>query len=244
MPQQEALTQAFEKGMEALPIFDRFFGEYMPRPNWSIRWDGIEKIAGLNSIFDKLSLEHAYTASFRRDFRGDPATGEQTDVERVTYGFSPLASVNMGFKEFLKGTLSGSIRFNSTESYDLNVAALNIVETFSQEISLSLSYGRKGFRFPLFGLNLSNDIDFSVTYSLTKNSRTSYDPTLLSQSADGTPLEGSTRTLIEPHITYDLSTRVRASVFYRYQKTAPDQGASLIYGTTTNEAGLDIHITI
>ncbi len=244
MSPADALTQSFEKGMEALPFLNRLFGEYVPRPNWSLRWDGIEKVAGLNSIFDKLSLEHSYASTFRRDYRGAPTGGELTDVERVTYGFSPLAGVNMGFKEFLKGSLSGSLRYNSTSTYDLNVTAQNIVETYAQEMSLTLTYSRRGFKLPLFGLNLSNDIDMSLTFSRTKNSRRSYDPSLLSSNQDGTPLEGNTRTLMEPRITYTLSTRVRAAVFYRYQKTAPDEGASLLFGTTTNEAGLDIHITI
>ncbi len=244
MTPAEALTKSFEKGMEALPFLNRVFGQYVPRPNWNLRWDGIEKVAGLNSVFDKLSLEHSYSGSFRRDYRGDPSGGDRTDMERVTYGFSPLAGVNMGFKEFFKGTLNGTLRYNSTSTYDLNVVAQNIVETYAQEMSLTLSYSRRGFKLPLFGLNLSNDIDLSLTFSRTKNSRRSYDPALLSADQNGTPLEGNTRTLMEPRITYTLSTRVRAALFYRYQKTAPDEGASLLFGTTTNEAGLDIHITI
>jgi hypothetical protein len=37
---------------------------------------------------------------------------------------------------------------------------------------------------------------------------------------------------------------VTASVYYRYQKIAPDDAGSRIPGTTTNEAGLDIQIAI
>jgi hypothetical protein len=240
----QALTQSFEQGMEALPFLNKIFGQYVPRPNWSLRWDGIEKIAGLSSVFDKLSLEHSYSSSFRRDFRGDANGNEITDVERVSYGFAPLAGITANFKEFLKGTLSGSVRYNSTSTLDLNTSAGQIVETYSQEMAISLTYGRHGFKFPLFGLNLSNDIDFTVTFSQTRNSRQSYDPTTLADNPDGTPLEGNTRILLEPQIRYDLSTRVRASVYFRYERVAPDENASLIYGTTTNEAGLEIHITI
>jgi len=243
-PPSEALTRAFEKGMEALPFLNKFFGQYVPRPNWTLRWDGLEKIAGLKSVFTKLSLEHSYTGSFRRDFRGDLTGGERTDLERVNYGFSPLAGVNASFKDFLKGTLSGSLRYNSATILDLNVAALNIVETLSQEMALTVSYSRRGFKFPVFGLNLTNDVDVTVTFSRTVNSRRSHDPRSLSQTQEGVPLEGNTRTLLEPRIRYDLSSRVRAAIFYRFTKLAPDAGGSNITGTTTNEAGLDIHITI
>ncbi len=225
-----ALAQSFEKGLEALPILD-IFGQYMPRANWSLRWDGIEKVLGISGFVEHLSLEHNYTSSFRRDYQTYPGNGEQTNTEQVSYAFSPLAGITASFKDFLKGAMSGTFRYNTSTNYDLNLAALpaNIVETLSQEISLSLTYSRKGFSFPLFGLNLSNDVDFTFTFSLTKNARTEYDPTLLSSNQDGSPLDGSTQTNMEPQIRYVLSTRVTASIYYKYSKTAPDASGSLIY---------------
>ncbi len=243
-PQADALSESFEKGLEALPFLNKVFGQYVPRPNWSVRWDGIEKIVNFGSVIDRMSLEHSYSSSFRRDFRGDIYGGERTDVERVQYGFSPLIGVNATFREFLKGNMTGILRYNSSTAYDLNLAGLNIVETATQEMSLTLTYSRRGFRFPLFGLNLSNDIDVSATFSRAKNSRRSYDPIFLSLSQDGIPIEGSTRTNLEPRIKYVLSARVSAALFYRLTKIAPDDQGSPIPGTTTNEAGVEIHITI
>src|SRR5262249_25872610 len=88
-PQAEALSEAFEKGLEALPFLNKVFGQYVPRPNWSVRWDGIEKFINFGGVIDRMSFEHAYSSSFRRDFRGDIYGGERTDVERVQYGFAP-----------------------------------------------------------------------------------------------------------------------------------------------------------
>ena len=118
------------------------------------------------------------------------------------------------------------------------------METLSQEISVTASYNRKGFEIPLFGLALNNDVDISTSYSVTTNSRKTYDVSRLDVSIEGTPLEGSTRTVLEPRIKYVLSLRVTASVYYRYTKIAPDSFGSRIPGSTTNEAGLDIHIAI
>ncbi len=239
-----ALAESFENGLEALPLLSKVFGNYVPRPNWTLRWDGIEKIAGLSSFINRLSLENAYTSTFRRDFRGALNGGEQTDVERVTFGFTPLASINASFKEILKGNMSGSIRMNSTTTYDLNLAAQNIVETHAQEMSLSFTYSRHGFKLPLFGLNLNNDVEIVFTFSRTKNTRRQHDPRLLSSFQDGTPLDGNTRTTFEPRMRYVLSSNVSASMFYKYSRIAPDEGGSTLFGTTTNEAGLDIRIAI
>ncbi len=241
-----AISNAFEKGFEALPFLSKLFGQYVPRPNWSLRWDGVEKTLGFSNVIERMTLEHAYVSGFRRDFRGLPTGEEQTDAERITYGFSPLASINATFKQIMKGNLTGSIRYNTTTSYDLNLNASskNIVETLANEMSLSLSFNRRGFSFPLFGLNLSNDIDVSLTYSRTKNSKRQHLLQYLSLNQEGTPLDGNTRTSIEPQVKYVLSTRVTAGLYYRYTRIAPDEGGSFIVGNTTNEAGIDIHISI
>ncbi len=109
---------------------------------------------------------------------------------------------------------------------------------------MSASYSRSGFEIPFFGLALNNDIDISASYSVSKNSRTTYDVSKLDQDLTGTPLEGSTRTTMEPRIKYVLSSRVTAAIYYRYTKIEPDASGSRIPGTTTNEAGLDVHISI
>ena len=120
----------------------------------------------------------------------------------------------------------------------------NIVETLAQDVSLTVSFNRRGFSFPLFGLSLSNDIDISFTYTRTKNSKRQHLLQYLKTTQDGTPLDGNTRTTIEPRVKYVLSTRVSAGMYYRYTRIAPDEGGSFIVGNTTSEAGIDIHISI
>ena len=60
---------------------------------------------------------------------------------------------------------------------------------------------------------------------------------------EGKPQDGTTRTSIEPRIKYVMSSRVTVSLFYKRTSVEPE-GASRIPATTTNEAGLDIRITI
>ena len=60
---------------------------------------------------------------------------------------------------------------------------------------------------------------------------------------EGKPQNGSKRVTIEPRIKYVMSSRVTLSVFYR-RTTVEPEGASKIPATTTNEAGLDVHIQI
>jgi cell surface protein SprA len=119
------------------------------------------------------------------------------------------------------------------------------VEVLQQEISITASYSRHGFEIPFFGLSLNNDLEINASYSLTKNTRRQFEiKQIKNLNTEGTPLEGSTRTTLEPRIKYVLSQRVNASVYYRLTKITPDAQGSAIPGSTTNEAGLDIHISI
>jgi len=60
---------------------------------------------------------------------------------------------------------------------------------------------------------------------------------------DGTPKDGTIRTTFEPRIKYTISSKVTLSIFYRRSSVEPE-GAARIPPTTTNEAGLDVHISI
>jgi cell surface protein SprA len=245
MSEEAKITKAFEEGFEALPFLRKLFGQYYPRVNWSLRWDGLERLPIFSGFVSRLSLDHTYSSNFTRAFRNLPGEGgERTDNQRVVYGFAPLVGLNFTFKELLKGNFGTNVRYGTTTSYDLSTASRNIVETLSREVSITASYTRRGFEIPLFGLSLNNDVDISGSYAVTKNSRRTYDVTKLDVNLQGTPLDGSTRTVIEPRIKYVLSMRVTASIYYRYTKVAPDDAGSRIPGSTTNEAGLDIHIAI
>jgi predicted porin len=112
------------------------------------------------------------------------------------------------------------------------------------EISLSANFTRQGFEIPFFGLALSNDIDVTFNYGYSKDSRRVFDLKAEPFKPQGTPLEGSSRTTIEPRIRYILSSRVTASIYYKYMKLKPDEGGSRIPGSTTNEGGLDVRVAI
>jgi cell surface protein SprA len=244
VPDNQKLTQSFEQGFEAFPIFRKIFGQYFPRANWSLRWDGLEKLPMFRGFVKTLSFDHAYASDYTRQYLNSPGIGEQTQGQKVAYGFTPLIGLNFTFKELAKGSIGATFKYNTNTSYDLQTSSQNLVESLTQEVSFQASYTRHGFEIPFFGLSLNNDIDISAAYSVSKNSRTTYDTSVLDQDVTGTPLEGSTTTTMEPRIKYVLSQRVSASIYYRMTKIAPDATGSRIPGSTTNEAGLDVHISI
>ncbi len=241
--EEAKLSDAFEKGFESLPILRKIFGQYLPRFNYSFHWDGLEQLSLFKNFATRVGLDHAYTSSYRRAFKGDLSGGEITESQNISYGFSPLIGLSMTFKELFKGNINASIRYGTSTAYDLSPSSRNISENSTRELTVSGSFGRSGFEIPFFGLSLSNDIDISFSYSYSKNSRQTFSTTE-EISDTGIPGEGSSRSVMEPRIRYVLSARVTASLFYRYTTVTPDAGGSRIPGSSTNEGGLDVHIAI
>ena len=105
----------------------------------------------------------------------------------------------------------------------------------------SFTFSKSGFSLPIFGINLKNDLEFSFSYTASRNATIIY---LMDDfNEKGKPQDGTLRTTLEPRVKYIMSSRITLSIFYRRTKVKPE-GASRIPPTTTNEAGLDVHIAI
>ena len=237
------LIEAFEGGMEALPIGKNILSALMPRPNWSFRWDGLEKLPLFSSFASRVTFDHSYSSTIRKRWRISSTGEEVIESENVTYGFTPLAGLTLTFAEAAKGSLTGNVKYSTTTSYDLAPAVQTITESNTADITVTANYSRRGFEFPFFGLSLSNDLDFTFSYSYSKNNRRAFDFRKTFKE-DGEPLEGTIRTIVEPRIRYTLSSRVSASIYYKYTRLKPDEGGSRIPGSTINEGGLDIRVQI
>ena len=240
------LSSAFVKGFETIPVLGNLsflgsYSKYIPRPNWRITWDGLEKLFFLKSIADRISLEHSYTSTYTEGWKLNRDGKEEVQVQKIEYGFSPLVGLNLTFGKLWGGNLSGNLKYGTRTSYDLGVTTSNITENFSKDIGFTLQYSKSGFELPLFGLSLKNDIEFSMAYTNTRNAATRYNMADFNEA--GVPQDGTTRVTLEPRIKYTISAKVTLSIFYKRSSVTPE-GASRIPPTTTNEAGLDVNISI
>ena len=241
------LSNAFVQGFESMPWLSRLgflknFANLIPRPNWSINWDGLEKYFPFKSFTERASLTHAYSSSFTEGWYISPDGRQVVQSERIDYGFTPLVGLNLTFAKLWNGNMSGSIKYSTDDAYDLGVSTQNITESYSQDIGISASYTKSGFELPLFGISLKNDIEFTFSYTSSQTSTIIYN--MGSTYKDGgVPQDGTNRVTIEPRIKYTMSSKVTLAIFYT-RSTIQPVGASRIPPTTTNEAGLDVHISI
>ncbi|MDX1700776.1 MAG: cell surface protein SprA, partial [Melioribacteraceae bacterium] len=243
---EKDIAAAFTEGFESIPLLSNLpifkdITKYIPRANWRIDWRGLEKIGFISGFAKSVSLNHAYVSSYSEGWKVDPDGKRQVQTQRINYGFSPLAGLNITFDDLWGGNLTGSLKYSTKTSYDLGIATRNITESFNRDINFTASFAKSGFSLPLFGLDLKNDIEMSLSYTSAQNSVVIFEMDNFTE--EGKPQDGTTRTIIEPRIKYTLSSKVTLSIFYKRTAVEPE-GASRIPPTTTNEAGLDVHISI
>ena len=243
----KSLSEAFLTGMESIPLLSQvpFFSsiaQYIPRPNWRINWVGLEKLPFFKNFFKRASLNHAYTSTYMEGWKLTTAGVEEVQTQKISYGFAPLLGLNLTFAELWGGNIKGTVKYSTKSNFDLGVATKSTTQTLSKDINFAFSFSKSGFELPLFGLSLKNDIEISIAYTTGRNAVTIFDMGE-AFTEEGKPKDGNTRTTIEPRIRYVMSSRVTLAIFYRRTSVAPE-GASRIPATTTNEAGIDVHISI
>ena len=189
----------------------------------------------------RVTLDHSYSSSYTEGWKVTPDGNQETQIQKVQFGFTPLLGLNMTFASLWNGNLIGNLKYSTRTIFSLGVSTRNIIETFSKDIGITFGYSKSGFNFPLFGLALKNDIEFSISYTKSRNSTIIFN--MLDFNENGTPQDGTIRVTIEPRVKYTISSKVTMSVFYRRSSIEPE-GASRIPPSTTNEAGLNVHIVI
>jgi cell surface protein SprA len=241
-----SLSHAFIEGFETLPLlsqasFLQNVSTYVPRPNWTISWDGLEKFFPFKSIAERVTLDHSYSSGYTEGWYLDPDGKKVTQTQQINYAFAPLIGLNMTFGKLWSGNLSGNIKYGTSSTYSLGMSTYNITQASTRDIGISATYAKSGFEIPLFGVSLKNDIEFTFSYTYSQSSTVLFDMTDYKDS--GTPQDGQTRVTIEPRVKYTISSKVTLSVFYTRTTVAPE-GASRVEPTTSNEAGVDVHIAI
>ncbi|MDP2363793.1 MAG: cell surface protein SprA, partial [Ignavibacteria bacterium] len=68
------ISEAFIEGFESFPIFANFgflkdVAKYIPRPNWRLTWDGLEKLPLFKSIATRISLDHSYSSTYTEGWK-------------------------------------------------------------------------------------------------------------------------------------------------------------------------------
>ncbi len=239
----EALSEAFAEGMEALAWLPPSLQKVIPRVNWSLRWDGLEKFGLWSKWVKSARLEHRYVSEYLENVRITD-NGKTIEAQRITVGFDPLISLTAQFdqKQF-GGTMTATLRVAAKAEYGITAGARSTISrSTTRDFSLQVRYNRRGgFTLPWFDIELDNELELSFIASLQQTRRVTYDVTDF-ESEDGRRLDGTTKILIEPRARYVISRRLTATFFFRHEATI-NEGATQP-GISTTQVGVDLRISV
>jgi cell surface protein SprA len=260
---QSAETVSLIKQTDSRTRSNPFKG-ILPKPNWTLNYNGLTKVKGLDKIFTNFNVTHGYNGNL--SMNGFTSALLYQDVSRFGYPsffdtvsksyipfflvpnvsiqeqFSPLIGFDMAFTN----QVQAKFEYSKSRTLSLSLYDYQLSEQRSTEFRIGAGWRKKGNAWPRFklpkmlggGKEASNEIAFRLDYGIrdnvTSNSRLDQD----NNFATG----GSKEITIRPSIDYTLNSRINLKFFFDQTKIKPYISSSA--PTTNTRAGIQIHISL
>jgi cell surface protein SprA len=236
------------------------FSGIIPKPNWTVTYNGLSRLPGLEKIFTNFTIRHGYHSSFSMNsfnsallfadpFRiGFPSFRDTLTGNYIPYflvpnitiqeAFDPLIEIDMTFTNQL------TMRFEYRKSRQLSLSLIDyqLAENRSTEVTFGFNWRQKGVplikKLPFMKGKLDNDVTFRFDFSLrddaTANSK------LDQNQSFGTAGQKVIR--IAPSIDYIVNNKVSIKLYFEQNRNIPKISTS--FPITNTRAGLQVRISL
>jgi cell surface protein SprA len=236
------------------------FSNYIPRPNWRISYNGLNKLEPFKSLFTNFALSHAYVGSMSMSsynsallyedprLAGYPGFIDSVSGNYIPYflvpnltmteQFAPLLGIDMTFIS----SLNLRVEFKKSRSLSLSLIDFQLTELRSTEVTLGGSYRLRNVKFKFLGeqtgKKVSNDMNFRLDLSIrddkTVNNKLDADLVI--------PTSGQKVIGIAPSIDYVVNNRLNLRFFYDRRQTIPV--ISTAYPIVNTRGGLTLRFML
>jgi cell surface protein SprA len=236
------------------------FSGIIPKPNWTVSYNGLTRLAGMDKIFTNFTIRHGYHSTFSMNsfntallfadpFRiGYPSFRDTLTGNFIPYflvpnitiqeAFDPLIELDMTFTNQL------TMRFEYRKSRQLSLSLIDyqLAENRSTEVTFGFNWRQKGVplikKLPFTKGKLDNDVTFRFDFSLrddaTANSK------LDQNQSFGTAGQKVIR--IAPSIDYIVNNRVSLKLYFEQNRNIPKISTS--FPITNTRGGLQVRISL
>jgi cell surface protein SprA len=234
------------------------FSGIIPKPNWTVTYNGLSRLRGMEKIFTNFSLRHGYHSTFSMNSFNtallffdplrigypsfvDPLTGNYVPyflVPNITIqeSFDPLIEIDVTFTN----QLQTRFEYKKSRTLSLSLIDYQLAENRSTEMTFGLNWRQKGV--PLikkfFKMKLDNDVtmrlDFSMRDDATANSK------LDQGTSFGTAGQKVIR--IAPSIDYVINNRVSVKLYFEQNRNIPK--ISNAFPITNTRAGVQVRVSL
>jgi cell surface protein SprA len=243
------------------------FKAIIPKPNWKVDYNGLNKIKPLDKIFNSFSISHGYTGNLSmngftsallyQDISGYgyPSfydTGSKNFIPyflvpnvSIQEQFSPLIGLDMMFTN----QLQAKFEYSKSRQLSLSLNDFQLSEVRSTEFVIGAGFRKKGLKLlggiklPAFlskskSGKLDNEINFRIDYRVRDNVTAN---SRLDQD-NNFATAGSRETSISPTIDYFINSRVNLKLYFDQRRVKPYISSSA--PTTNTRAGVQIRISL
>ncbi|HMK03573.1 MAG TPA: cell surface protein SprA, partial [Ferruginibacter sp.] len=243
------------------------FRGIMPKPNWKIDYNGLNRIKGLDKIFTNFTLSHGYTGNL--SMNGFTSALLYQDISRFGYPsfydtlsdnfipyflipnltlgeqFSPL----IGFDMMFTNNFQAKFEYVKTRQLSLSLIDYQLSEVRSTEFTIGAGYRKRGLKL-LAGLNLpkwlskdggkklDNEINFRIDFRIRDNVTANSRLDQDNNFATG----GSKDITISPSVNYFLNNRVNVELYFDQRRVNPYISSSAPIVNT--KAGVRVRISL
>jgi cell surface protein SprA len=242
-------------GLSAFPSFLSLM------PNWRLSYDGLIQIPFIRKHFKSMAINHQYRCTysvnsyssflnwvsagddetgFVSSLDGNPIPSSAYDITSVniTESFAPLIGLDA---TFLNNVTMGA-KIQRTRNVNLNISSFQIVETRSNDITLSLGYKYADFN-KVLKMKKKSDFsnDLTIRFDFTQRENLSLIRKIEDQYTQIT--QGSLVRNIQFSADYAFSKSVTLRAFYDLQVNQP-LVSSASFPTSNSNYGISMRLSL
>ncbi len=238
------------------------FARLIPRPNWTVTYNGLSRIKGLEKVFTNFTIRHGYQSNLSmnsfnaallfqdRWHYGYPEFIDTTTNSYIPYFLVPNITITeqfnplVGFDISFVNQLALNFEYKKSRTLSLSLIDYQLAENRSTEFTIGVNWRKRGvpiiknIKIGKNGMKLDNDVTFKFDFSLrddaTANSK------LDQNTAFGTAGQKVIR--ISPSIDYVLNSRVNLKLYFEQNRVIPKIATTA--PVTNTRAGLQIRISL
>jgi cell surface protein SprA len=232
-------------------------------PNWNITYDGLTQLPVVKRHFKNMTLAHRYNGVYgiggytsylnwvNAGIGGDlgyvrdtetgapvPSMGYEIASVNLTENFSPLLGIDA---TFLNNITAGT-KYSKSRTINLNVTSYQLVEAFTDDMTISLGYKYAEFN-KILKLRKKGDFSNDLTVRMDYTYRKAL--SLIRKLEDGytQATQGNISHMMQFSADYAFSKKVTLRAFYDLQINEPLVSSSS-FPTSNSNYGISIQISL
>jgi cell surface protein SprA len=230
-------------------------------PNWRITYDGLIRFPLIKDHFKSLVMNHQYRCvysvgtynsylnwvqagdgfGFVRDvFSGDPTPSSAFEISTVSFNeqFSPL----IGLDATLLNNMTVGAKIQKMRNISLNISSYQVVETLSNDLTLSIGYKYADFN-KILKIRKKGDFSNDLTVRLDVSQRTNQSLIRKIEDLSAQMTQGASILSMQFSADYAFSKAVTLRAFYDRQINRP-LVSSASYPTSNSNYGISLRMSL